>query len=80
MHRPLVPAGPGGLAEDAHVFLEGGDEIRQYLDGHGDLGADRGADDVGVCACWMSVSESGSTSQNDSVKSKGVWEIAQKLA
>ncbi len=47
MNRPLVPAGPGGLAEDAHVFLEGGDQIGQYLDGDGDLGADGGADDVG---------------------------------
>ena len=31
-------------------------------------------------AAWMSFSDSGSTSQNARVKSKGVWEIAQKFA
>ncbi len=81
MHRPLVPAGAGGLAEDPHVFLERGDQVRQHLEGHGDFRADWRADDViRLCACWISLSESGRTSQNDSVKSNGVCEMAQKFA
>ena len=80
MHRPLVPAGAGGLAEDAHVFLERGDQVGQDLEGHGDLRADGRADDVVRLRLLDVLSESGRTSQNDSVKSNGVWEIAQKLA
>ena len=46
VNRPLVPAGPRGLAEDTHVFLEGGNEVGHDLDGNRDLRAHGGTDDV----------------------------------
>ena len=50
------------------------------LERHGDLGADRRADDVIGLGCLDVLSDSGRTSQKDSVKSNGEWEMAQKFA
>ena len=70
----------GRFGEDAHVFLQRRDQVGHDLQRHDDLGADRRRTMCSASAAWMSFSDSGSTSQNDSVKSNGVWEIAQKFA
>ena len=81
MNRPSL--GPAdvrvGLGEDSHVVLERSDEVRHELDRNDHARTDRSLDDV-VLLGLATFSESGMTSQNVSVKSKGVWAIEQKFA
>ena len=54
-HRRPQCTGPPGTAraDIAQLFLQRRDEIRQHLEGHDDLGADRCADDhlAGLATC-----------------------------
>jgi hypothetical protein len=84
--RRLSGRGRAGRAADvAELFLQRGDQVRQHLNGTTTRARTGARTTVSVpgddaFSDRISSSESGSTSQNVSVQSNGVCEIAQKFA
>ena len=80
MNGPLSQLAPVDSLKTRMCSCSAAMRFGHDLKRHGDLRADRRAHDVVGLGLLDVLSESGRTSQNDSVKSNGVCEIAQKLA